>query len=106
MTESVTHAVPALLAAASEQGPGNTLRILLLVSMIGGALLAWFLLRGYRQTETDTDADTAAGTPTDPAAAAAPAPPESPAAASATPAETPAATPAARTGNGSTDANA
>ncbi|MFC9246436.1 hypothetical protein ACFT7S_21335 [Streptomyces sp. NPDC057136] len=38
----------ALLAAASEeQGPGDTLRIVLLVSIVGAALLAWFLLRGY-----------------------------------------------------------
>ncbi|MGW7368568.1 hypothetical protein ACWGI8_35380 [Streptomyces sp. NPDC054841] len=49
----------ALLAAASEQqGPGDTLRIVLLVSMVGAALLAWFLLRGYRGDggdETDND---------------------------------------------------
>ncbi|MFF2408994.1 hypothetical protein [Streptomyces sp. NPDC058092] len=39
----------ALLAAASEdQGPGNTLRIVLLASLVGAGLLAWFLLRGYR----------------------------------------------------------
>ncbi|KQX52966.1 MULTISPECIES: hypothetical protein [unclassified Streptomyces] len=44
-----------LLAAAAQQGPGNTLRIVLLVSIVGGALLAWFLLRGYR---TDDTADT------------------------------------------------
>ncbi|MFI5757130.1 hypothetical protein [Streptomyces sp. NPDC051569] len=37
-----------LLAAASDQqGPGDTLRIVLVVSMVGVALLAWFLLRGY-----------------------------------------------------------
>ncbi|MFF0479993.1 hypothetical protein [Streptomyces sp. NPDC004435] len=34
-------------AAAAQQGPGDTLRIVLLISMVGGALLAWFLLRGY-----------------------------------------------------------
>ncbi|MEU9984598.1 hypothetical protein [Streptomyces sp. NPDC050856] len=38
----------ALLAAAEQQGPGNTLRIVLLVSIVGVALGAWFLLRGYR----------------------------------------------------------
>ncbi|GGY83895.1 hypothetical protein [Streptomyces nitrosporeus] len=39
----------ALLAAVSEeQGPGSTLRIVLVVSIVGAALLAWFLLRGYR----------------------------------------------------------
>ena len=45
----------ALLAAASEQqGPGNTLRIVLIVSIVGAALLAWFLLRGYRGTAATT----------------------------------------------------
>ncbi|MFI8321105.1 hypothetical protein [Streptomyces sp. NPDC085529] len=43
------------IAAAAQQGPGDTLRIVLLVSMVGGALLAWFLLRGYGGGET-TDA--------------------------------------------------
>ncbi|MEU5216009.1 hypothetical protein AB0G79_07395 [Streptomyces sp. NPDC020807] len=42
-----------LLAAAADQGPGNTLRIVLLVSIVGGALLAWFLLRGYRHDAGD-----------------------------------------------------
>ncbi|MFB7515098.1 hypothetical protein [Streptomyces sp. NPDC056144] len=50
-----------LLAAAADQGPGNTLRIVLLVSIVGGALLAWFLLRGYRN-----DADGADDTSRDP----------------------------------------
>ncbi|MFD8010133.1 hypothetical protein [Streptomyces sp. NPDC058955] len=45
------------IAAAAEQGPGDTLRIVLLVSMVGGALLAWFLLRGYRSDAT-TDGPT------------------------------------------------
>ncbi|MFJ1746298.1 MULTISPECIES: hypothetical protein [unclassified Streptomyces] len=41
-----------LLAAASNQeGPGNTVRIVLVVSLIGAALLAWFLLRGYRDND-------------------------------------------------------
>ncbi|GAA3059970.1 hypothetical protein GCM10017562_26180 [Streptomyces roseofulvus] len=43
------------IAAAAQQGSGDTLRIVLLVSMVGGALLAWFLLRGYGRGET-TDA--------------------------------------------------
>ncbi|MFE3071716.1 hypothetical protein [Streptomyces sp. NPDC059247] len=42
-----------LLAAAAQQGPGDTLRIVLLVSLVGGALLAWFLLRGYRTEDPD-----------------------------------------------------
>ncbi|WP_406381318.1 hypothetical protein [Streptomyces sp. NBC_01618] len=42
----------ALLAAASEdQGPGNTLRIVLLASLVGAGLLGWFLLRGYRNND-------------------------------------------------------
>ena len=48
MPDITTTAVTPLLAAASEQpGLGGTLRIVLLVSIVGGALLAWFLLRGY-----------------------------------------------------------
>ncbi|MGW2084410.1 hypothetical protein [Streptomyces sp. NPDC001880] len=44
----------ALLAAASEeQGPGNTLRLVLLASLVGAVLLAWFLLRGYRNDDND-----------------------------------------------------
>ncbi|MCX4396714.1 MULTISPECIES: hypothetical protein [unclassified Streptomyces] len=42
----------ALLAAASgDQGPGNTLRIVLLASLVGAVLLGWFLLRGYRNDD-------------------------------------------------------
>ncbi|MFH9722105.1 hypothetical protein ACH4M4_03960 [Streptomyces sp. NPDC017254] len=56
----------ALLAAAAQQGPGDTLRIVLLVSIVGGPLLAWFLLRGYRSGDTGDEGpgdgtDTAAG---------------------------------------------
>ncbi|MFJ5075844.1 hypothetical protein ACIP8Z_14730 [Streptomyces sp. NPDC088553] len=50
-----------LLAAAAQAGPGDTLRIVLLVSIVGGALLAWFLLRGYR-TDDSGDAGTGDGT--------------------------------------------
>lgn len=55
------HAHTALLAAAhlaaKEQGPGNVLRIVLVVSLVGAVLLAWLLLRGYRRdTDDDTDA--------------------------------------------------
>ncbi|WP_225799926.1 hypothetical protein [Streptomyces sp. NK15101] len=45
-------AAAVLLAAAAQQGLGDTLRILLLASIAGGALLAWFLLRGYRSDDT------------------------------------------------------
>jgi hypothetical protein len=36
-------------AASDQQGPGYTLRLVLLGSMVGVVLLAWFLLRGYRK---------------------------------------------------------
>ncbi|WP_046498565.1 hypothetical protein [Streptomyces odonnellii] len=41
-------AVTRLTAATDGQGPGDTLRIVLAVSMVGAVFLAWFLLRGYR----------------------------------------------------------
>ncbi|MEU7029508.1 hypothetical protein AB0A60_22845 [Streptomyces sp. NPDC046275] len=65
MPDTATTVVTPLLAAASQQGPGATLRIVLLVSIVGGALLAWFLLRGYRSTDDDgaTDAGPAGTTP-------------------------------------------
>ncbi|MCX4551137.1 hypothetical protein OG204_11450 [Streptomyces sp. NBC_01387] len=40
-----------LAAAADQQGPGDTLRVLLVVLIVGAALLAWFLLRGYRNND-------------------------------------------------------
>ncbi|MFF6881900.1 hypothetical protein ACFY9F_01795 [Streptomyces sp. NPDC012421] len=57
-------AATAALAAAAQQGPGDTLRIALLISMVGGALLAWFLLRGYGSggTTDETTDGTAGGT--------------------------------------------
>ncbi|MDX3060465.1 hypothetical protein PV394_35930 [Streptomyces sp. NE06-03E] len=43
-----------MLAAVSEdQGPGNTLRIVLLAALVGAAVLAWFLLRGYRNDDNN-----------------------------------------------------
>lgn len=41
-------------ATSDQQGPGYTLRIVLLCSMIGVVLLAWFLLRGYRSDGSDS----------------------------------------------------
>ncbi|MFF0748745.1 hypothetical protein [Streptomyces sp. NPDC004267] len=61
MTDTPATAVASLLAAASPQGPGDTLRIVLLVSMVGGALLAWFLVRGYRKGAEDTAPQAGAG---------------------------------------------
>lgn len=53
-------AAAVLLAAAAQEGLGNPLRIVLLASLVGGALFAWFLLRGYRgagDTADDVNAD-------------------------------------------------
>ncbi|MFC7795954.1 hypothetical protein [Streptomyces cinereoruber] len=52
-TAATADVAAALLAAAADQGPGDTLRIVLLASIVGGVLLAWFLLRGYRTDDTD-----------------------------------------------------
>jgi hypothetical protein len=39
---------PAYLAVASDSdGPGWLLRTVIVVSVLGAAFLAWFLLRGY-----------------------------------------------------------
>ncbi|MFI0898275.1 hypothetical protein [Streptomyces sp. NPDC020983] len=35
------------LAVSDTQGPGPVMRTVLLVSVVGVALMAWFLLRGY-----------------------------------------------------------
>jgi hypothetical protein len=39
------------LAATSKHdgGPGALLRTIIVVGVVGAALVAWFLLRGYRQ---------------------------------------------------------
>ncbi|MFJ6069352.1 hypothetical protein ACIQFU_00665 [Streptomyces sp. NPDC093065] len=37
--------------AAGQQGPGNLLRIVLIVMVVGCVLTAWFLLRGYKQKD-------------------------------------------------------
>ncbi|MEU6012668.1 hypothetical protein ABZ826_01000 [Streptomyces sp. NPDC047515] len=47
------HTVALLAAASGDQGPGNTLRIVLLASLVGVGLLAWFLLRGYRNDDNN-----------------------------------------------------
>ncbi|MBQ0830758.1 hypothetical protein [Streptomyces tagetis] len=39
------------VTAAEPQGPGNMLRIILLVMIVGCALTAWFLLRGYKRKD-------------------------------------------------------
>ncbi len=37
--------------AAARQGPGNLLRVVLIVMVFGCALTAWFLLRGYKRKD-------------------------------------------------------
>ncbi|MEV2212561.1 hypothetical protein AB0H86_14090 [Streptomyces sp. NPDC050997] len=37
--------------AAERQGSGDLLRVVLVVMMLGCALTAWFLLRGYRRKD-------------------------------------------------------
>ncbi|MFD7131775.1 hypothetical protein [Streptomyces sp. NPDC059894] len=37
--------------AAQQQGTGNLLRIILIVMVLGCALTAWFLLRGYKRKD-------------------------------------------------------
>ncbi|MBZ3900715.1 hypothetical protein WB401_22335 [Streptomyces brasiliscabiei] len=37
--------------AAKEQGPGNLLRVVLIVMVLGSVLMAWFLLRGYKRDD-------------------------------------------------------
>ncbi|MDX3385587.1 hypothetical protein ACSCBZ_34525 [Streptomyces niveiscabiei] len=39
------------LAAADQQGPGNLLRIVLVVMVVGCVLTGWFLLRGYKKDD-------------------------------------------------------
>ncbi|MFF3951971.1 hypothetical protein ACFYY1_02065 [Streptomyces sp. NPDC001890] len=47
------HTVALLAAASGAQGPGNTLRVVLLASLVGAGLLGWFLLRGYRNDDNN-----------------------------------------------------
>lgn len=52
-TPDMPHTVALLAAATEDQGPGNTIRIVLIASLVGAALLAWFLLRGYRNDDNN-----------------------------------------------------
>ncbi|MCW5248942.1 MULTISPECIES: hypothetical protein [unclassified Streptomyces] len=49
--EHFPHALRLAEAAAEHEGAGNLLRTLLIVMVVGSALTAWFLLRGYRQKD-------------------------------------------------------
>ncbi|MFE9097695.1 hypothetical protein [Streptomyces sp. NPDC007264] len=37
--------------AAQRQGPGNLLRVVLIVMVLGCVMTGWFLLRGYRRKD-------------------------------------------------------
>jgi hypothetical protein len=37
--------------AAGRQGPGDLLRVVLIVMILGCALTGWFLLRGYKRKD-------------------------------------------------------
>ncbi|MGC9497017.1 hypothetical protein [Streptomyces sp. WG7] len=39
------------VTAAEQQGPGNLLRVVLIVMVVGCVLTAWFLLRGYKRKD-------------------------------------------------------
>ncbi len=41
----------AAAGAAERQGSGDLLRVVLVVMIVGCALTAWFLLRGYRRKD-------------------------------------------------------
>ena len=43
-----SHHALSLLAISDSAGPGPVMRTLIVVSVVGAALLGWFLLRGYR----------------------------------------------------------
>ncbi|WP_372346466.1 hypothetical protein [Streptomyces sp. KL116D] len=45
------HVDHVISAAASDQGAGNLLRIVLIVGVLGAAFLGWFLLRGYKRDD-------------------------------------------------------
>ncbi|MFE0811455.1 hypothetical protein ACFW4M_15190 [Streptomyces sp. NPDC058794] len=46
-----TDLLAAAARAAEQQGPGNLLRIVLIVMVVGCVLTAWFLLRGYSRKD-------------------------------------------------------
>ena len=50
-------------AVAEQQGPGTLLRVVLAVLLVGVALLAWFLLRGYRDPGQGPGGGTARAAP-------------------------------------------
>jgi hypothetical protein len=39
------------LAINSSAGPGLVMRSIIVISVVGGVLIAWFVLRGYRDND-------------------------------------------------------
>ncbi|SCE34617.1 hypothetical protein GA0115240_15345 [Streptomyces sp. DvalAA-14] len=39
------------LAVSDSAGPGPVMRSIIVIAVVGGALLAWFVLRGYRDND-------------------------------------------------------
>ncbi|WP_405577431.1 hypothetical protein [Streptomyces sp. NBC_01190] len=39
------------LAVNDSAGPGPVMRSIIVIAVVGGALLAWFVLRGYRDND-------------------------------------------------------
>ncbi|MFD9886104.1 hypothetical protein ACFWZT_32125 [Streptomyces alboflavus] len=54
---SAAQALDLAAEAAEKQGPGNLLRVVLIVMVVGCVLAAWLLLRGYRQGNAQGSAD-------------------------------------------------
>ncbi|MFD9864920.1 hypothetical protein [Streptomyces alboflavus] len=54
---SASRALDLAAEAAEKQGPGNLLRVVLIVMVVGCVLAAWLLLRGYRQGNAQGSAD-------------------------------------------------
>ncbi|GHC42350.1 hypothetical protein [Streptomyces flavofungini] len=54
---SAAEALTVAAHAAEKQGAGNLLRVVLIVMVVGCVLVAWLLLRGYRQGNAQEPGD-------------------------------------------------
>lgn len=54
---SAAEALTVAAHAAEKQGAGNLLRVVLIVMVVGCVLVAWLLLRGYRQGNAPAPGD-------------------------------------------------
>ncbi|GAB2627291.1 hypothetical protein GCM10027168_68760 [Streptomyces capparidis] len=43
--------LPTLLAVSAGGGPGTLLKWVIVIAVLGSVFLAWFLLRGYRDSD-------------------------------------------------------